>query len=147
MHTQWSDGAGTIWDMATAVMERGYQYIGITDHTKGLKIAGGLDEQRLEKQGDGDRCAEPKPQMQGFTILNSAEVNLSPADEGDMNPSTLRKLDVVLGCSHSSLRTTEDQKDRYLAGLRNSDIQLFGHPQTRVYDKRKGPARTGTGFC
>ncbi len=41
MHTQWSDGEGTIKDMANGALERGYQYIGITDHTKGLKIAGG----------------------------------------------------------------------------------------------------------
>ncbi len=50
MHTQWSDGEGTIEDMATEALERGYQYIGITDHTKGLKIAGGLDELRLQNQ-------------------------------------------------------------------------------------------------
>ncbi len=55
-----------------------------------------------------------------------------------MKPSALKKLDVVLGCFHSSLRTTDDQTDRYLAGLRNPDIQIFGHPQTRVYDKREG---------
>lgn len=50
MYTEWSDGADTIQDMANAALERDYQYIGITDHTKSLKIAGGLDEHRLEKQ-------------------------------------------------------------------------------------------------
>ncbi len=138
MHTQWSDGSGTIHDMATSAVERGYQYIGITDHTKGLKIAGGLDEQRLEKQGKEIAALNRTFKKQGFTILKSAEVNLSPAGEGDMKPSALRKLDVVLGCFHSSLRTTDDQTDRYLAGLRNPDIQILGHPQTRVYDKREG---------
>lgn len=138
MHTQWSDGAGTIQDMANAALERGYQYISITDHTKGLKIAGGLDEQRLEKQGKEIASLNRSLKKQGFTVLKSAEVNLSPSGEGDMKPSALRKLDVVLGCFHSSLRTTEDQTDRYLAGLRNPDIQILGHPQTRVYDKREG---------
>ncbi|HEY1049703.1 MAG TPA: PHP domain-containing protein, partial [Prosthecobacter sp.] len=138
MHTQWSDGAGTIQDMATAALERGYQYIGITDHTKGLKIAGGLDEQRLAKQGTEIAALNRSLKKQGFTILKSAEVNLSPAGEGDMKPAALKKLDVVLGCFHSSLRTTDDQTDRYLAGLRNPDIQILGHPQTRVYDKREG---------
>ena len=138
MHTEWSDGSGTIQDMATAAVERGYQYIGITDHTKGLKIAGGLDEQRLEKQGKEIAALNRNLKKQGFTILKSAEVNLSPAGEGDMKPSSLKKLDVVLGCFHSSLRTTDDQTDRYLAGLRNPGIQILGHPQTRVYDKREG---------
>lgn len=55
-----------------------------------------------------------------------------------MKPWSLKKLDVVLGCFHSSLRTTEDQTDRYLAGLRNPNIHILGHPQTRVYDKRQG---------
>lgn len=137
MHTQWSDGEGTIMDMATAALELGYQYIGITDHTKGLKIAGGLDEVRLQKQAK-EIAALNRGFKKGFTILKSAEVNLSPAGEGDMKSSALKKLDVVLGCFHSALRTTEDQTDRYLAGLRNWDIQILGHPQTRVYDKREG---------
>ncbi len=51
MHTTWSDGAGTVAEMAAAAIERGYKFIGITDHTQGLKIAGGLDESRLAEQG------------------------------------------------------------------------------------------------
>ncbi|MDB6005293.1 MAG: hypothetical protein JWR15_2280 [Prosthecobacter sp.] len=138
MHTQWSDGEGTIKDMANAALERGYQYIGITDHTQGLKIAGGLDEQRLAKQAKEISALNRGFKKQMFTILKSAEVNLSPQGEGDMKSAALKKLDVVLGCFHSSLRTTEDQTNRYLAGLRNPDIQILGHPQTRVYDKREG---------
>jgi hypothetical protein len=51
IHTVWSDGSGTISAMTEAGIEREYQYIAITDHTKGLKIAHGLDEERLEQQG------------------------------------------------------------------------------------------------
>ncbi len=50
MHTQWSDGSGTVGAMAAAVDARGYEYIAITDHTKGLKIAGGIDEAEVAKQ-------------------------------------------------------------------------------------------------
>lgn len=82
MHTQWSDGAGAIQDMATAALDRGYQYIGITDHTKGLKIAGGMDEQFLEKQGKEIAALNRGFKKQAFTILKSAELNLSPAGEG-----------------------------------------------------------------
>src|SRR5689334_4581113 len=52
MHTQWSDGSGTIAEMASAAAARAYEYIAITDHSKGLKIAGGIDEQTLARQGD-----------------------------------------------------------------------------------------------
>ena len=121
MHTQWSGGEGTIKDMANAALEMGYQFICITDHTQGLKIAGGLDEHRLEKQVKEIAALSRGFKKQGFTILRSAEVNLSPAGEGDMKSSALKKFDVVLGCFHSALMTKEGQTDRYLAGLRNPD--------------------------
>ena len=52
MHTVWSDGAGTIEEMARSGIERKYEYIAITDHSKGLKIAGGINEQQLEQQAE-----------------------------------------------------------------------------------------------
>ena len=58
--------------------------------------------------------------------------------EGDMRPAALAKLDVVLGCFHSALRKTDDQIERYLAGVRNPNIQILEHPQTRVYNYRLG---------
>jgi histidinol phosphatase-like PHP family hydrolase len=140
MHTVWSDGSGTISAMALAATERGYQYIAITDHTKGLKIAGGLDEDRLAQQGREifEFNQQFRQRGTGFTILRSAEVNLSPTGTGDMAPFALRNLDLVLGCFHSALRRSDDQTSRYLAGLRNPDIQILGHPQTRIYNHREG---------
>lgn len=140
MHTVWSDGSGTVAEMATTAIDKGYEYIGITDHTKGLKIAGGLDEKRLQEQGREITALNKALLKQGisFTILRAAEVNLSPTGEGDMAPAALRKLDIVLGCFHSALRKDEDQTARYLAGLRNPSIQILGHPQTRVYNYRAG---------
>src|SRR3954447_9901744 len=140
MHSEWSDGSATIAEMATAGMERGYEYIAITDHTKGLKIAGGLDEERLAQQGA--EIATLNQQLRksesNFTVLRAAEMNLSPDGSGDMEPSALSKLDLVLGCFHSALRRKEDQTARYLAGIRNPDIQILGHPQTRIYNHREG---------
>lgn len=140
MHTVWSDGSGTIAEMAVAAIERKYSYIAITDHTKGLTVANGLDEQRLAEQGREIATINKalKKQRVDFTVLRAAEVNLSPRGEGDMTAAALRKLDVVLGCFHSSLRTKDDQTERYLAGLRNRDIQILGHPQTRMYNRRAG---------
>lgn len=65
-------------------------------------------------------------------------MNLSPDGAGDMDGKAIGKLDLVLGCFHSALRRTEDQTDRYIAGLRNPDIQILGHPQTRIYNRREG---------
>jgi DNA polymerase (family 10) len=126
--------------MAHAAIERGYEYIAITDHTKGLKIAGGLDEKRLALQGREIAGLNRDFRRRGvpFTVLRSAEINLSPTGEGDMKPIALAKLDVVLCCFHSALRRSEGQTARYVAGLRNPHIQILGHPQTRVYNYREG---------
>ena len=140
MHTVWSDGSGCIEDMARAALDRGYQFIAITDHSKGLKIAGGINEQQLEQQAEEIRSVNAKLQAEGarFQVLRSIELNLSPAGDGDMEHACLQKVDVVLGCFHSALRRKEDQTERYLAGLRNPDIQILGHPRGRIYNFRPG---------
>ena len=137
MHTVWSDGSAHVAEMAEAARERGYEYIAITDHSKGLKIAGGIDEKALAKQAR-EIAALNKTSCGSLTVLRSIEMNLNPRGEGDMDPKALARLDVVLGAFHSALRTKEDQTSRYLAALRNSDIQILGHPRGRIYNFRMG---------
>jgi histidinol phosphatase-like PHP family hydrolase len=140
MHTQWSDGSGSVSDMATAARERAYEFIAITDHSKGLKIAGGIDETALEKQAT--EISEVNQATSGIdkrtTVLCSIEMNLNSCGQGDMEPAALRRLDMVVGSFHSSLRTTTDQTERYLAALRNPDIHVLGHPRGRIYNFRLG---------
>ena len=137
MHTTWSDGSASVAEMAAAAGERGYDYIGITDHTKGLKIAGGINEEELGQQGKEIEAFNRKS-AGGVTVLKSTEMNLNPLGEGDMDPAALAELDIVLGSFHSALRKTTDQTERYLAALRNPDIQILGHPRGRVYNYRLG---------
>ncbi len=140
MHTEWSDGSASVAEMAAAGLERGYEYIAITDHSKGLKIAGGLDEaELLAQEREIARVNEELAErVAGLTVLRSLEMNLSPAGEGDMEPEALARLDLVLGSFHSSLRKTDDQTPRYLAALRNPCVQVLGHPLGRVYNFRAG---------
>lgn len=137
MHTRWSDGSGTIADMKSAAAKRQYEYIAITDHSKGLKIAGGIDESALREQAGKIRKANAEALKRPF-ILQSIELNLNPRGEGDMDSRSLRHLDLVLGSFHSSLRRTDDQTQRYVAALQNPDIQILGHPQCRIYNYRPG---------
>ena len=140
MHTCWSDGSGTIAAMAVAARERGYEYIAITDHSKGLKIAGGIDERALRDQA-GEIAETNRAILRGhgkLTALRSIEMNLSPRGEGDMDSKSLSGLDLVLGAFHSSLRRTDDQTERYLAALRNPHIQILAHPRGRIYNFRLG---------
>ena len=140
MHTRWSDGSGTVAEMAGVAANRSYEYIAITDHSKTLKIAGGIDERALKRQGVeiakiNVALSKSAPHV---TVLRSIEMNLNPRGEGDMSPDSLRSLDVVLGSFHSALRTTEDQTERYLAALRNPHIHILGHPRGRIYNFRIG---------
>ena len=137
MHTRYSDGSGTVSEMAEAARARNYQYVAITDHSKGLKIAGVIDEKRLARQ-QAEIAKTNQRNANRVTVLSSIELNLNPRGEGDMDPKALAKLDIVLGSFHSVLRMKNDQTDRYLAALRNPNIQTLGHPRGRIYNYRLG---------
>ena len=140
MHSVASDGRATVEDMARSGIALGYSYIAITDHSKGLPIAGGIDEVVLAEQAREIETVNEKLAAEGhdFKVLKSMEMNLDPAGAGDMEPDALAQLDLVLGSFHSSLRKKEDQTDRYIAALRNPDIQVLGHPRGRIYNFRAG---------
>ncbi|MBW3594469.1 MAG: hypothetical protein KY391_02735 [Actinobacteria bacterium] len=140
MHSVYSDGSLTIQEMAMHALDLGYSYVAMTDHSKGLHIAGGMNEERLAEQGaeiDGLN-AYFESEAIDFRVLKSLEMNLSPAGAGDMEPGSLEPLDLVLGSFHSQLRKKEDQTDRYLAGIRNPDVNVLGHPRGRQWNFRLG---------
>ena len=136
MHTSWSDGSGSIQDMAEAAATLGYSFLAITDHSKWLKIAGGINEDQLAQQTD--EIATVNDRTPDVRVLRSIELNLSPAGYGDMDQLALGRLDLVLGCFHSALRRKEDQTERYLNALRNPSIHILGHPRGRIYNFRSG---------
>jgi histidinol phosphatase-like PHP family hydrolase len=140
MHTRWSDGSGSIEEMARAAADRGYEFIAITDHSKGLKIAGGIDEEQLARQADEIGAVNATLKSEGLSVmvLKSIELNLDTGGRGDMDFASLQSLDLVLGCFHSALRKKEDQTQRYLAALQNPYIQILGHPRGRIYNYRLG---------
>jgi DNA polymerase (family 10) len=141
MHTTYSDGRASLREMATACAEgHGYQHILITDHSKGLPIAHGMDESRLavEVQDIDQVNHEQDAAGSRLRVLRGLEMNLSPEGRGDMNPVALRTLDVILGAFHSKLRLTDDQTERYLAALRNPDFHVLAHPRGRRWGVRTG---------
>ena len=127
-------------DMAEAALQRNYESISITGHSKGLKIAGGINEDQLKRQAEEiseiDRSLKDSGKKLG--VLRSIELNLNPCGQGDMDQTIFAELDIVLGCFHSSLRKMEDQTERYVAALRNPVIQILGHPRGRIYNYRLG---------
>jgi histidinol phosphatase-like PHP family hydrolase len=140
MHTTYSDGGVSVKEMALEAIALGYDYIAITDHTKGLKIAGGMTEEVLATQvAEIDALnAEMEKGDARFRVLKAVEMNISPDGSGDMEPEALDELDLVLGSFHSKLRVKEDQTDRYFANLRNPHVHVLGHPRCRMYNFRMG---------
>ena len=109
MHSEWSDGSASIQEMTEAGAERGYEYIAITDHAKGLKIAGGIDEKQLRAQETEIISVNEAMEKAKYPTktLRSVELNLNPQGEGDIDQQGLNRLDIVLGCFHSTLRKKE----------------------------------------
>jgi DNA polymerase (family 10) len=140
MHTTYSDGAATLREMAEASGALGYEFIAVTDHSKGLAIANGMDEDRLAEQAADIAALNQELENAGRPprVLHSIEMNLSPQGEGDMEPDALARLDLVLGAFHSKLRLREDQTDRYLAAVRNPTVHVIAHPRCRIYGRRAG---------
>jgi histidinol phosphatase-like PHP family hydrolase len=141
MHTTWSDGAAPLREVvAEAEALWNYEFIAITDHSKGLKIARGMDEEQLADQGQEIARVNEETGARGsrLRVLRSIEMNLSPEGAQDMEPEALARLDLVLAAFHSKLRPTEDQTDRYLRALRNPTFHVLAHPKGRVFNRRLG---------
>ncbi len=140
MHSTWSDGLGTIEEMAEAAHARGYEFIAITDHSKGLAITGGINETQLRQQCEEIAALNDRLGREGkrVRVLRSIELNLDPSGHGDMEDDALSQLDLVLGSFHSALRRKEDQTERYVAALRNPALHILGHPRGRIFNYRLG---------
>lgn len=144
VHTESSDGTKSIEEMgASARDEFALNYIAITDHTKSLKIANGLDENRLINQIDeinkiNDNLKE-KNSKNNFKILSSAEVEILKDGSLDMKNSILENLDIVGASIHSNFRLpSEDQTKRVIAALKNPHVDILFHPTGRIINKREG---------
>ncbi len=136
MHTVASDGKGTVTDMAQAAQRMGHRYIAITDHTKHLGVANGLDERRLKAQVRHIRDVE---QHEGaLHILAGTEVDILPDGQLDLDHDVLRGLDWVIGSVHSAFDQSGDEMtDRYIAAMETGLVDCIGHPETRRLGHRK----------
>lgn len=137
MHTTWSDGAQSLEEMAERAREKGYHYIVITDHSKFLKVANGLDETRLRKQReDINRLNE---QYDDFTIFAGVEMDILPDGSLDFSDEFLREMDFVIAAIHSSFDQTEEQiMNRLFTALENPYVHMIAHPTGRLIGRREG---------
>ena len=137
VHTESSDGTATIEEMAHGAKTLGLDYIAITDHTKSLALAGGLEEQELLEQAD--RIAQINDRLRGFHIFSSAEVNIMKDGSLDIPNNILDKLDIVGAAIHSHFNLPiETQTERLIKAAKNPSIDILFHPTGRLINKRPG---------
>ena len=138
VHSENSDGTATIEEMARGAKAFGLDYIAITDHTKSLTIAGGLEEQELLEQAD--RITQLNDRLgKEFRILSSAEVNILKDGSLDISDTVLDKLDIVGAAIHSHFNLPiERQTERLIKATNNPNVDILFHPTGRLINRRAG---------
>ncbi|MGR8953215.1 MAG: DNA polymerase/3'-5' exonuclease PolX [Gammaproteobacteria bacterium] len=136
VHTKATDGRNTLEEMAQAAKQIGLSYIAITEHSKRLTVAHGLDEKRLLQQIDEiDRLNE---KIQGITVLKGIEVDILEDGRLDLPDTILARLDLVIGAVHSQFHLSRaKQTARILKAMDRPHFTLLAHPSGRLLERRE----------
>ncbi|NIO15841.1 MAG: DNA polymerase/3'-5' exonuclease PolX [Deltaproteobacteria bacterium] len=137
LHSDWSDGFHTLDEIARLMEERGFRYFCVTDHSKSLRIAGGLDENELLRQKE--IIEKVNSRKKGVTIFSGVEVDILKDGALDLKYSILRELDFVTGSIHSGLsQSRERATERILAAMQTGVVDMIGHLTGRLIGERAG---------
>ncbi len=135
-HSKWDGGKNSIEEIAKKAMELGYEYVGIADHTKFLKIEKGLDERKIEKRNkEIDKLNE---KFKGkIKILKGCEANIMPDGSIDLSDNCLKKLDFVIAGVHSKFKMSKkEMTERIIKAMENPHVDIISHPTGRLIQKR-----------
>ena len=139
MHTNWSDGRGTLRQMVEAAAALGHEYIAITDHSKSSRVANGLTPERLSAQMQQVR--EINAEIDGMEVLAGSEVDILKDGSLDFPDELLAQLDIVVASVHEGLSMSESEMtDRIIRAIENPYVTIIGHPTGRVLGHRPGSA-------
>ena len=134
-HTVASDGKNTIEEMAFAAKARGYEYLGICDHSKAVSVANGLDEERILKHASDIR--EVSEKFRDFRIMAGIEVDILKDGTLDLDEEVLSQLDWVTASTHFHLNlSSEDMTKRLLKAIKSGVVNCIGHPFARQIGRR-----------
>ncbi|RMG04761.1 MAG: DNA polymerase/3'-5' exonuclease PolX [Nitrospirae bacterium] len=136
IHSRWSDGSYEIADLAAVAKKMGYQYIAITDHSKGLGIAGGLTEEKiLEQKREVDTLNK---RLKNFRIFMGVEVDIRSDGSLDLSEDVLKQLDFVVASVHSGFRQDIKQMTkRVISAIKCPYVDLIAHPTGRLIGERE----------
>ncbi|MCU0665909.1 MAG: PHP domain-containing protein [Candidatus Omnitrophica bacterium] len=135
MHSTFSDGAGSIEEMALAAKERGYSYIAITDHSQGLRIANGLDEEALKKKrAEIDKV---NAKLKGIQVLFGTETDIKGDGSLDYSDAILSQFDIVIAAIHSGFKQEQEKiTKRVILACKNKYVHIIAHPTGRLAGSR-----------
>lgn len=137
MHTTWSDGAYSLPEMIEACIAKKYDYMVITDHGGFLKVANGLEKERLLDQVQ--KITTLKKEYPEIDIYAGVEMDILPNGTLDFEDDVLKELDFVIASIHSSFSQTEAQiMKRLETACKNPYVRLIAHPTGRIIGKRPG---------
>jgi DNA polymerase (family 10) len=135
MHTTASDGRNTIEEMGAAAKKLGYEYIALTDHSKAVTVANGMDEKRTLEQIKKIHAARER--VPGIRLLAGIEVDILKDGSLDLDDEVLAQLDVVVASVHSYMNLeSAEMTDRILAAIENPYTQIIAHPTGRLVLRR-----------
>ncbi len=146
VHSNWGDpqgGKNSIEDLAKKAMELGYEYIGISDHTKDLNVEYSLDEKELLEQHEYIKKLNSKlnpptgGQNSKFRILHGCEANIRKDGSLDIDDAVLSQLDYVIASVHSyNKMDAKEMTHRIEKAMRNVHVDIIGHPTGRIVGRR-----------
>ena len=139
MHTDWSDGRGSIRQMVETAASLGHEYIAITDHSESSRVANGLTPERLLAQIQQVR--EIDTEIDGMEVLAGSEVDILKDGSLDFPDELLAQLDIVVASVHAGFSMTEaEMTDRVIRAVENPYVTIIGHPTGRLLGRRPGYA-------
>ena len=134
-HTRWSDGRGTVLEMAEAARARGYDYLAICDHTSSLRVVPGLDADGLRRQGDEIEAANEV--VSPFRVLRGTECDILPDGRLDLPDDLLAELDWVQVSLHAGQRAPRRELTaRVIHGMQHPAVRSLSHPTGRLIGRR-----------
>jgi histidinol phosphatase-like PHP family hydrolase len=137
MHSTWSDGGERIGAMVEACLDLGHSCLGITDHSYGLPIAGGMSMEAVVRQHrEIDKLNEKYDGR--FRVFKGIEANILADGSLDLQPDDCARFEFVVASPHSLLRRSEDQTMRMVGAVRNRYVSILGHPRGRMFNSRPG---------
>ncbi|MHC4400008.1 MAG: DNA polymerase/3'-5' exonuclease PolX [Planctomycetota bacterium] len=134
-HSTWTDGMATIEQMAAAARQRGLEYLAVTDHSKRVAMAGGLDDEGLRRQwAEIDELYE---KLKGFTILKGIEVDILERGGLDLDDDVLSEADWVVASVHYGQNQPRERiTGRVVEALENPHVSALAHPTGRLLNRR-----------